>query len=319
MLPSKHDASSVAQLGEGGAQSALANPLPSTRPVTEYTIHVRTSDLDGAGTSANVRLSLIGELRAEELRLEKSMNYSIMFQRGGEYIFVVKIAPLGMIRSAAVMHDESGPNQAWHLLEIEVVDTNSMQSYLFRCQQWVARDQGNAKVVASVGPDGKNWISLRLKKPQQKVHRASQELLTYEVHVRTSDIKGAGTDSRVFLSITGDLHSVQSLELENASNRGDKFESGSDDTFEFHLPPLGNILGIKIMHDNFGSNSAWHLQDVEIIDTKAGKSFSFACSQWLSKTEGPAAVEHTGDSESNILISMLLEKPDVKMLPILYK
>ena len=313
MLPSKHDASSVAQLGEGGAQSALANPLPSTRPVTEYTIHVRTSDLDGAGTSANVRLSLIGELRAEELRLEKSMNYSIMFQRGGEYIFVVKIAPLGMIRSAAVM------NQAWHLLEIEVVDTKSMQLYLFRCQQWVARDQGNAKVVASVGSDGKNWISLRLKKPQQKVHVAFQELLTYKVHVRTSDIKGAVTDSRVFLSITGGFHSVQSLELENASNRGDKFESGSDDTFEFHLPPLGNILGIKIMHDNFGSNSAWHLQDVEIIDTKAGKSFSFACSQWLSKTEGPAAVEHTGDSESNILISMLLEKPDVKMLPILYK
>jgi len=322
MLPSsKRGDLAVDQLGEGGTQQhSPAIPLPPNHPVlVDYRIHVRTSDLSGAGTCANVRLSLSGELRVEEFRLDKSLNHSKMFERGREDTFEFKVPPLGILRSATVMHDESGPDPAWHLLAIEVIDTSSMQSYLFRCQQWVARDQGNTKVVASAGSDGENWISLLLKKPQNMPYRTPQDLVLYKVHVRTSDIKGAGTDANVFLSITGEFDSVRSLELEYASNNGDKFESGSDDVFEFHLPPLGNILSIKIMHDNFGDASAWHLQDVEIIDTKEGKAFLFACSQWLSKNEGTAMVEKTGDSEANILISIILETPEVKMIPILYK
>jgi hypothetical protein len=193
-----------------------------------------------------------------------------------------------------------------------------MQAHLFGCGQWIAR--GKAKVVSTFVENDVNWISFRLKKPKQRPMKASQDLLLYKVHVRTSDLKGAGTDANVFLSITGSLHSVQSLELRYVERDVDKFESGSEDVFEFHLPPLGDIASIKVMHDNTGGfGSAWHLQDVEIIDTHSRKSFLFKCCQWLSKYEGPASIEKICDSESNIMISFMIEKPEVKMLLNLYK
>lgn len=287
--------------------------------LTKYVIHVRTSNLEGAGTSGKVRLLLFGDVREEELRLENNLNHSKPFKRGCEDIFEFQIASLGILQSANVMF-QHGSNSAWHLQEVEVLDTSSMLSYLFGYRQWVSPDRGNSKAVAVSDSDCSGWVSSRLRKPKQRPFKSMQDLLLYKVRVRTTEIKGAGTDSNVFISITGELHSVQSLELHYNGLRDDKFESGSEDFFDLHLPPLGNIDSIKIMHDNSGGfGSAWHLQDVEITDTSMGKSFLFECSQWLSKDEGPATVEKPYDSDSNMLISLVLENPKVEMVSKLYK
>ncbi len=300
--------------------TAVPQNEPSTRPsLTKYLIHVRTSNLDGAGTSGKVRLSLLGDARFEELKLDKSLNHSKPFKRGCEDTFVFQLAPLGILRSATVMlqHASCSP---WHLQEIEVLDTSSMQSYIFSCNQWVDPGLDNSQAVLISNSDGSSWVSLRLKKPKQRPHEYLQDLLLYKVCVRTSDIKGAGTDANVFISITGELNSVQSFELHYNGLRDDKFEVGSEDFFDLYLPPLGNILSIKVMHDNFGGfGSAWHLKDVEITDIAAGKSYLFECSQWLSKDEGPATVEKPYESESNLLISLELQNPKMKLVSISYK
>ena len=105
--------------------------------------------------------------------------------------------------------------------------------------------------------------------------------------MRTSDIKGAGTvrppstgllpppliplsfgthdclplflplqDANVFLSLSGTLRSEEAFELDKCLNHTDKFERGSEDIFEFRLPPLGNLLSAKVMHDNSGLTNA---------------------------------------------------------------
>jgi hypothetical protein len=59
-------------------------------------------------------------------------------------------------------------------------------------------------------------------------------------------------DANVYLSLKGALWDVESIELAECLNHTDKFERGSEDIFEFRFPPLGEILSLKIMHDNSG-------------------------------------------------------------------
>jgi hypothetical protein len=317
----KGDASFTVQRSGRSQDSVVGLPALATHSMlTKYMIHVRTSDVDGAGASGKVRILLTGEFRAEELELGSSLNHANPFRRGYEDTFEFFLSTLGNLRSATVMLHDAGGSAAWHLREMEVIDTKCNLAYVFGCGQWIASALGNAKVLTSSEPDGLNWISLRLKKPKQRPFEAFRDLVLYKIHVRTSDLKGAGTDANVFLSITGALDSVQSLELKYDEDRADKFESGSEDVFEFHLPALGDIISVKVSRDNFVDfGSAWHLQDVEIIDTTARKSFLFKCCQWLSKHEGPATIEKRYDSESNVLISLMLEKPEVQMLSDLYR
>jgi hypothetical protein len=56
----------------------------------------------------------------------------------------------------------------------------------------------------------------------------------------------------VFLSLKGTLRTEEEIALDKCLNHADKFERGHEDIFEFRLPPLGDILSAKIMHDNSG-------------------------------------------------------------------
>ncbi len=287
--------------------------------LVKYIVHVRTSNIDGAGTSGKVRLSLFGDARFEQLDLEMSLNHSKPFKRGCTDTFEFQLFSLGILRFATVMLQKTS-NSSWHLQEIEVLDLGSLQLYLFGCGQWVAPGLDNSKAYLVSDSYDSTWVALRLKKPKQRSYECLQDLVLYKVCVRTSDMKGAGTDANVFISITGERNSVQSIELHYNGLRNDKFEVGSEDIFDLYFPPLGNIVSVKVMHDNFGGfGSAWHLKNVEITDTTAGKSYLFDCNQWLAKDEGPATIEKPYDSESNMLISLALEDPKVHMVKNIYK
>ena len=54
------------------------------------------------------------------------------------------------------------------------------------------------------------------------------------------------------MSLCGALWDADLLELDKCLNHADKFERGHEDIFEFRLPPLGDLLSAKIMHDNSG-------------------------------------------------------------------
>ena len=117
----------------------------------------------------------------------------------------------------------------------------------------------------------------------------------------------------MFLSLRGSLRAEEDFELDKCLNHVDKFERGSEDIFEFRFPQLGDILSLKIMHDNsgltnpvrqivdmlsiHGSHAAlvlhyqdWHLAEIEVVDTRMDRSFLFPCNQWLSRE----AVEQKG-------------------------
>ena len=162
----------------------------------------------------------------------------------------------------------------------------------------------------------------------------------------------------MFLSLSGTLRSEEAFELDKCLNHTDKFERGSEDIFEFRLPPLGNLLSAKVMHDNSGLTNAdvccpprvfqfvascvplltltlhqWHLKEIEIVDTRNGQSFTFACGQWLSREiaerkrpgrhslsrSDDVQLERVGDSDSDVRVSLVIEQPAISSTPILYR
>lgn len=75
---------------------------------------------------------------------------------------------------------------------------------------------------------------------------------SYHVHVKTGDVRSAGTDANVFLKIFGDKGDTGNLQL-RASDNKNKFERGRTDIFKLEATDIGKVrLGkIYIYHPEF--------------------------------------------------------------------
>ena len=61
------------------------------------------------------------------------------------------------------------------------------------------------------------------------------------MNVKTGDIRGAGTDSNVFLKIFGTKGDTGSLQLRQSENAWDKFERGRTDMFKVEAADIGKV------------------------------------------------------------------------------
>jgi hypothetical protein len=108
--------------------------LPAAvNPVT-YTIRVTTSDVENAGTDANIEVRLRGTLGSSpyfELDNEGIDN----FQRNSTNTFTRIIGALGTLQSVDVRFDPAGDNPAWHLSHISVTRNSSTEN-VFPCHCW---------------------------------------------------------------------------------------------------------------------------------------------------------------------------------------
>lgn len=104
------------------------------------------------------------------------------------------------------------------------------------------------------------------------------------VKVVTSDIRGAGTDARVFIQV----HAAG--EKEERAGKGDEgikevtserlwledrpeyFERGQVDEFRVTLPQSigSNVTGLTVGHDNSNPYPEWHLDHVELLSESLG-------------------------------------------------
>ena len=101
------------------------------------------------------------------------------------------------------------------------------------------------------------------------------------VRVRTSNIKKAGTDARVFITLNG----RRSRAKRRLDDKGNNFERGSDEHFVFQLPTIGRLESITLESDGSGSSPAWNVRDVMLRRTGDPKLYSFDVNAWISKDE----------------------------------
>ncbi|XP_030048769.1 lipoxygenase homology domain-containing protein 1 [Microcaecilia unicolor] len=259
-----------------------------------YEVIVTTGKVRGAGTNANVFMQLYGENGKSEETILKSRSND--FERGAIDIFKIEAADVGKIIKLRIGHDGKGIGDGWYLETItikrvkvtveepdkkkkktkkksseEVEDLKEekiVETYKFVCQRWLARDEGDGELVVELLPE---------EGPELDEN-------TYEVHVFTGSVLGAGTDANVYVNIYGETGDTGDRQLKK-SNHLNKFERRQEDIFTIKAIDLGVLKKLRICHDNSGVNAAWFLDRVEIVDCKDNITYFFPCQRWLAVDE----------------------------------
>ncbi len=87
--------------------------------------------------------------------------------------------------------------------------------------------------------------------------------LEYEIIVVTGDVRGAGTDSQVYVTLFGDNGKrTEKLHLKNSSNNKNPFERNQTDKFRVKGDYIGELVKLRIEHDNTGRSASWFLDRV---------------------------------------------------------
>lgn len=111
----------------------------------------------------------------------------------------------------------------------------------------------------------------------------------YEVIVVTGDVKGAGTDANVFITIYGSNGDSGQRALQQKFRN--LFERGHTDRFLLEMLDLGELQRVKVEHDNSSSSPGWLLERVEVTNTANGVTTVFLCGKWLDPERADRQVQ----------------------------
>jgi hypothetical protein len=79
----------------------------------------------------------------------------------------------------------------------------------------------------------------------------------------TGNERGGGTDSQVYVTLFGnDGKRTDKLHLKNSANNKNPFERNQTDTFRVKGGYIGELVKLRIEHDNTGSLAGWFLDRV---------------------------------------------------------
>lgn len=116
-------------------------------------------------------------------------------------------------------------------------------------------------------------------------------LVPYQVTVVTSDVRGAGTDADVMLTMVGDKGSAGPFKLDDSKNN---FERGQTDTFTVQAREVGALQHIQISCKGGGLGAAWHLAHVTITHPLTQSVTRFDYNNWFDKRQGLTQVRGPG-------------------------
>ncbi|XP_030623777.1 lipoxygenase homology domain-containing protein 1 [Chanos chanos] len=268
-----------------------------------YEVTVVTGDVRAGGTNANVFLQIYGEEGKTEVISLKSRSNN--FERGTTEIFKIEALDVGRIYKIRIGHDGSGLGDGWFLESVDIKRLITamvqpepkkedkkdkkkkkkkkeeeeeelpppelqevVQTYSFPCQRWLARDEEDGEIVVEL--------------PAEDYEDLEEN--SYEVHVFTGNMWGAGTDANVYINIYGEMGDTGERKLRKSNNLN-KFERGKEDVFSVTAMDLGPLKKLRIRHDNSNANAAWFLDRVEITDGKDDTTYFFPCKRWLAVDE----------------------------------
>ncbi|XP_022092642.1 uncharacterized protein LOC110980349 [Acanthaster planci] len=112
----------------------------------------------------------------------------------------------------------------------------------------------------------------------------------YEVTVYTGLKRNAGTTANVTLLMSGELGDSVPRVLHDPKRK--VFQAGGVDSFLLATPvSLGNLMHVRIWHDNKGKRPAWYLARIMIKDLCLDRTFYFMANRWLAVEEDDGMIE----------------------------
>jgi hypothetical protein len=111
---------------------------------TTYRIIVITGTADGAGTDANVYITLYGDNGSSgERQLDTERDN---FERGQTDVFSPDMPDLGNLQRVRIRHDNSGSRPGWFLDRIIILNETTQQEWTFPCNRWLAVDEDDGQI-----------------------------------------------------------------------------------------------------------------------------------------------------------------------------
>ncbi|GMH36686.1 hypothetical protein BSKO_04559 [Bryopsis sp. KO-2023] len=287
--------------GKGKERALQAMETDPRDNMIQYKVITHTSNIKGAATDSNVFVDLIGKSRSSGPIPLKSKKKDT-FERGEVDEFVLEFPfTMGPLTELRIWHDDRGLGSGWHLDHVVVKEMKAKEVYYFFCQQWLDSSKDDQKI--------------------ERILKASRHLpvADYSVTVLTSNVRGAGTDSNVFMEIFGNEGKTKRFVLDRPG--ANDFERGSVDTFTLHGRNVGIMSGVLVGHDNRGLGAAWHLDKIEVLNMSTSERAVFLCGKWFSTTKDDKKIERellpsasTGaqDSSGNVPWHLVVFTGDIR-------
>uniref|UniRef100_H3CLV0 Lipoxygenase homology PLAT domains 1 n=1 Tax=Tetraodon nigroviridis TaxID=99883 RepID=H3CLV0_TETNG len=265
--------------------------------VSSYEVHVFTGTTWGAGTDANVYITVYGEIGdTGERRLRKSNNLN-KFEKGQqEDVFSISAVDLGALKKLRIRHDNSQASAGWFLDRVEIIDNKDDATYFFPCKRWLAIDEDDGQLARELVPVDEAFM--RKGDDDEEDSEATLGLeqkamsTTYTVRIKTGEKKYAGTDADVFMILYGTKDDTDTgiINLKASKTHKNKFERGMIDEFTVEAVDIGPLKKLRIGHDKSGTAPGWFLDWVEIDAPSLGQKLRFQCGRWLDKGEDDGAI-----------------------------
>ncbi|XP_066103488.1 lipoxygenase homology domain-containing protein 1 isoform X2 [Saccopteryx bilineata] len=239
-----------------------------------YEVVTATGDVRGAGTDANVFITIFGE-NGLSPKLHLTSKSKSAFAKANVDVFRVRTNNVGLIYKIRIEHDNTGSNSSWYLERVILTDTKRPHlRYFFNCNSWLSKVEGDRQwcrdLLASFNP--------------MDIPRGNR----YEIKVYTGDVLGAGTDADVFINLFGEYGDTGERRLESEKKN---FEKGAEDKFTLDAPDLGQLMKITVGHNNKGGSPGWFLCKIIIEDIGNKRKYDFPLNRWLALDEDDGKIQ----------------------------
>ncbi|CAK7309837.1 Lipoxygenase homology domain-containing protein 1 [Vulpes lagopus] len=248
--------------------------------LARYRVTVCTGELEGAGTDANVYLCLFGDVGdTGERLLYNCRNNTDLFEKGNADEFTIESVTMRKVRRVRIRHDGKGGGSGWFLERVLVREEGQPESdnVEFPCLRWLDKDKDDGQLVRELLPSDSN---------------ATLKNFRYHISLKTGDVSGASTDSRVYIKLYGDKSdTIKQVLLVSDNNLQDYFERARVDEFTLETLNIGTISRLVIGHDSTGMHASWFLGSVQIRVPRQGKQYTFPANRWLDKNQADGRLE----------------------------
>ncbi|CAL8345253.1 unnamed protein product [Lota lota] len=239
-----------------------------------YEVVTITGDEKGAGTDANIFISMFGSYGITP-KVHLASKSRTAFERGKTDVFRIRTHNVGPLKKIRIEHDNTGLSASWYLDRVVVTDViRPHLRYYFPCNNWLSKEEGDGLHVRDL---------LGAMDPMEM-----PKYNKYIVSVFTTDLKGSGTDADVFLNIFGEFGDTGERRLNNDKNN---FEKGTEDKFTIEAPNLGKVRKITIGHNNKGSSAGWALDKVVLDDLGNKMVYDFPVNRWFAIDEDDGKIQ----------------------------
>jgi hypothetical protein len=126
---------------------AVARTLAPVR----YEVVVVTANEKGAGTDANVHITIYGS-HGDSGRQPLKQRFRDLFEKGQTDKFTLEVLDLGELNKLRIEHDNKGFNAGWLCDHVSITNLATGKQTLFPCGKWLDKSKGDGELFKELYP-----------------------------------------------------------------------------------------------------------------------------------------------------------------------